>query len=48
MMGPNSGVPEEDSSIFVWSHDSIDKLGIVIPITIWSIWCARNEMFFMI
>ena len=45
-MGPSFGLPEVDSSIFMWSHDSADKLGIVIPITMWSIWCARNAKVF--
>jgi len=28
--------------IFRWSCDNIDKFGIVIPISMWVIWCARN------
>jgi len=47
MVGPNFGLLENDNSIFVWSHDSVDKFGIVvIPITMWSIWCARNANVF--
>jgi hypothetical protein len=30
----------------MWSHDSVDKLDIVIPITMWSIWCAKNAKVF--
>jgi len=46
MVGPSFGLPEEDSSIFMWSHDSVNKLGIVIPSIMWSIWCARNAKVF--
>jgi len=30
----------------MWSHDNVDKLSIVIPITMWTIWCARNAKIF--
>jgi len=46
MVGPSFVLPEEDSSISTWSHDSVDKLDIVIPITMWSICCARNAKVF--
>jgi len=46
MVSPSFGFPGEDSSIFMWSHDSVDKFGIVIPITMWSIWCAGNANVF--
>jgi len=32
MVGPSFGLLEEDSSIFMWSHDSVDKLDIVLEI----------------
>jgi len=47
MGGPSLSLPEEDNSIFMWSHDSVDKLGVVSPITMWSIWCDRNANIFL-
>lgn len=41
-MGPSYNLLNKDSLIFTWSQDNIEKLDIVIPITMWLIWCARN------
>ena len=42
VVDPSCNLINEDNLIFTWSHDNIEKLGIVIPITTWLIWCARN------
>lgn len=45
-MGPSCNLPNVDSLIFTWSQDNIEKLDIVISITMWLIWCARNAKIF--
>jgi len=42
IVGPSCNLSNEDGLIFTWSHDNIEKLGIVIPINMWLIRCARN------
>jgi len=34
---PSFNLHEDDNSIFMWSHDNVDKFGIMIPITMWII-----------
>jgi len=44
-VGSNLVLPMGDTSLLQWSHEAIDKLGIIIPIVMCVIWCARNVFF---